>query len=98
MPNHVYVVARFFARPEKVSELAALAAGLLAPTRAEPGCVRYDLWRNDADPLEFAMIEEWRSAADLDRHLGLPHLEHAKARLPEFLAKPLEITRFSLVG
>ncbi len=98
MNRHVYVVARFFARPERVVELVTLVSGLLGPTRKEEGCIRYDLWRSASDPLELAMIEEWRSAADLDRHLETPHLEHAKERLPALLDKPLEITRFDLVG
>lgn len=98
MNRPVHVIARFKARPERAADLAALVSGLLAPTRAEVGCVRYDLWRNKADPTELAMVEEWRSEADLDRHLETPHIAHAKERLPALLAAPLEIVRFDRLG
>jgi quinol monooxygenase YgiN len=98
MTRPIHVVARFFANPSRLPDFEALAKGLLAPTRAEPGCVRYDLWQNRAAPTEFVMIEEWRSEADLDRHLETPHVAAAKARLPDLVTKPLEITRYDRVG
>ncbi|TNF73803.1 MAG: antibiotic biosynthesis monooxygenase, partial [Acidobacteria bacterium] len=37
------VVARLVAKPDKVDELRTLLTGLLEPTRAEPGCISYEL-------------------------------------------------------
>jgi quinol monooxygenase YgiN len=98
MSRHIHVIARFYAHPDKLKELETLATALLAPTRAEPGCVRYELWQSREDPTELTMVEEWRSEADLDRHLGSAHVEAGRARLPALVRKPLEIKRFDPLG
>ena len=98
MTAHTYVVARFVARPDRVEELRALLTGLLAPTHAERGCIMYRLWSSREDPRTFVLVEEWASDADLDRHLSAPHLEDAKARFPDLLGEPLEITRYDEIG
>ena len=47
---------------------------LAAPTRAEPGCIRYDLYQSEKSPHEFMRFEVWRSAEDLETHKQSPHL------------------------
>ena len=43
-------------------------AALVGPTRAQPGCLRCTLLRDAENPAALALIEEWASRADLDRH------------------------------
>lgn len=50
-------------------------AALIAPTVAEPGCISYELFRSTEDPALWMLLEQWRSAADLDAHVGSPHLQ-----------------------
>lgn len=47
---------------------------LTAPTRAEPGEVRYDLYRSVENPDEFLRFEQWRDRAALEAHKATPHL------------------------
>ena len=78
--DHVRVIAQFKVKPEHVDEFQRRAlAEMVAPTQDEPGCISYDLWQDRNDPTRFAMVEEWVSQADLDRHLALPSL-HATLR------------------
>lgn len=44
----VRVIARFAARKGKENQLRALLQGMLAPTRAEPGCKLYELYESDS--------------------------------------------------
>lgn len=46
-----------------------------APTRAEAGNIRYDLYQSPTQKNYFMRFEIWRSAADLESHKLTPHLE-----------------------
>ena len=45
-----------------------------APTRAEPGNLRYDLYQSSNDKGSFLRFEVWRSAAALEEHKQTPPL------------------------
>ena len=94
----VRVIARLRAKPGKELELRTLAAGLIAPTRKEAGCIRYELLVNEADPAELTFVEEWRDGDTLNAHLATAHLQYAATRFPELLAGELDLRRYSLVG
>ena len=56
------VVARIVARPGQVDALKALLAALVAPTRAEAGCIDYAFLQDAERPAHFVSIERWASA------------------------------------
>jgi quinol monooxygenase YgiN len=90
----LHVLARARSRPETRAALrAALWANLLA-SRAEPGCLRYDLVGGTADPDEFVTIELWRSAADVEAHMRTPHVAALLAAVPALVAAPPEIRTY----
>ena len=60
--------------PGSAQDLEAHLLSLAAPTRAEPGCLAYDLYRSPDAPGEFLRLERWRSPADLEAHKATPHL------------------------
>lgn len=92
------VIARLRAKPGKEAELRTLAAGLIAPTRKETGCIRYELLVNEADPAELTFVEEWSDDDTLDAHLATSHVQHAVSRCPELLIGELDLRRYRLVG
>ena len=92
------VVARITARPDTVAETQALLTGLIAPTRAEDGCISYMLLQNNADLADFTFVEEWESGAALDAHLRTPHLAAALEKIPALLAAAPDIRRYSVVA
>jgi len=94
----VRVIARLRAKPGKEAELRTLAAGLIAPTRKEAGCILYELLVNEEDPAELTFVEEWRDGETLNAHLATPHVQHAVSRFPELLLGELELRRYKLVG
>lgn len=91
MNGPLHVTARFVAKPDQIDALHVLLTGLLNPTRAEDGCLRYELLRNQAAPAEFMMVECWRDRAALDTHLATPDLEHAKSQFDALLVEPLDL-------
>ena len=94
----IRVVARIAVQANKINEAQTLLAALAGPTRKEAGCVRYDLLQNNADPTDFTFDEEWESDAALDAHLRTPHISAALARMPEFVASPPDIRRYTQVA
>ena len=88
------VIARIKARPEKIDEMRALLSGLVAPTRAEAGCVRYQLLHNTADPADFTFVEEWRDDAALESHFNTEHVKSALTRFQELAAEPMDVRRY----
>jgi quinol monooxygenase YgiN len=86
MSAKLHIIARVIALPDRIEETQELMIGLLEPTRQESGCIRYDLFQNQADPREFTFLEEWTDQAALDAHLASPHLQAAFAKIPTLLS------------
>jgi len=56
-------------------ELMTELLSTTAPTRAEAGNIRYDLYQSPTQKNYFMRFEIWRSAADLEVHKLTPHLK-----------------------
>ena len=93
----IRVVARLISRPDKIAETRDALIALIELTRAEEGCILYELMQNNADPADFTFIEEWTTDAALDAHLGTPHLREFQARETELLAVAPDIRRYTLM-
>jgi len=94
----IRVVAHLSALPNKIEETKALLLSVLAPTRKETGCIRYELHQNNANPQDLTFIEEWDNDAALDAHLQTPHITAALVKVPSLLAGAPDIRRYTLVG
>lgn len=73
MSTSVKIVATLVARPGKAEELRALLDTMVAQSRAEPGNLRYDLWRDRAEPGRFVLDELYVDAAALEAHRETAH-------------------------
>jgi quinol monooxygenase YgiN len=78
----VVLVAVFTARPDAWGELRGRLEDMVAASRNEPGCVRYDLYTDVGQPLRFVSVEEWLDADALARHNRAPHLRELLEALP----------------
>jgi len=56
-------------------ELGRRMAELVLPTRAEQGCLRYELYRDLHDPAVWIFCEAWTTGAALDAHAASAHLK-----------------------
>lgn len=85
------------AKPGQELRLRQELERLLAPTRAEKGCINYDLHRSLEDPTLFMFHENWASEADLDAHLRSPHLQALLRLMPELIDGQIKITKWEKV-
>lgn len=91
------VLARFRAKAGKEAEVHRAITSLIAPTRAEEGCVNYDLHRAQDDPALFFLYETWRCRQDLDDHLAMPYLRAFLEKVSELLAEPVHISFWDML-
>ena len=75
------VVAHLHAIAGEESSVREVLTGLVSPTRAEDGCLRYDLFEDLADPCRFTFLEEWTSLDALKAHSQSTHITQGRARL-----------------
>ena len=83
-------VARIRLKPEGIDAFRACVAELAEPTRAEEGCLFYEFYQSDEDPTVCYFLEEWRSQADLEKHLKTPHVAKFAATADVNIAAPVE--------
>src|SRR5687768_15219158 len=94
MREKLTVVARLKARPGREDEVKKILLGNVTLTRAERGCVDYDLHQSHTDPGLFLFYENWESREDLDAHGQSAHIQALRARADELLAEPVLIELF----
>jgi len=70
---------------------------LLSPTRAEQGCLNFDMHQDPNDPALFLFHENWVSEEDLKRHFETPHIKRWIQEAKTLLAEPMELTRWHKV-
>lgn len=87
----LHAVATIPVRAELAEQAAVGLAELAEKTRAEDGCLSYDLYRSAAQPGTFVTIEQWRSAEDLDAHMGTPHVQQAIAEFGAMLTGEIAV-------
>lgn len=90
----ITVVARIVALPGEIDAMRSLLASLVAPTRAEPGCISYGFFQDAERATHFLSVERWASAAAAAAHMETPHIRAALAAVGPLLAEPPEIRSY----
>ncbi|MDF0487523.1 putative quinol monooxygenase [Sphingomonas sp. H39-1-10] len=83
MIRNVKTVGVLTARLGKEADLQALLEGLIEPSRAEPGNLRYDLWADPAEPGVFVLDELYVDAGARDAHRATPHYQRYLATIAQ---------------
>jgi len=69
------IVANIKARAEKIDLVKAELLKLIDTTRAEEGCIHYDLHQDNENPAHFLFYENWESRELWQVHMGNQHLK-----------------------
>lgn len=75
-------VASFIAAAGQEAALKNALLAMLEPTRAEAGCLSYNLHQSLENPALFTMIEHFLDQAAFDLHNQQPYLLALKEQLP----------------
>ena len=71
---------------------------LVEPTRAEKGCITYDLYQACDDTMIFMFYECWKSEDDLAKHLQKPHIKSFMETAGELLAEPVTVSLWKKIS
>lgn len=97
MTDTVVLVVGFTARADGVDELRRRLLELVGRTRAEAGCLRYDLHSHPDDPLRLTFVEEWATPEAHATHDLTPWVVDLREHLPRLLADEVQVTRLARV-
>lgn len=89
--NELVIFAEVFAKPGEEDNLRQALQALVEPTRAEAGCLQYDLHKDNDDPGHFFFYERWESMAALEAHVASAHFKTFEARQDALLREPLRV-------
>lgn len=81
MPSKITAI--LVAHPGKNVELRELLVGLAPHCRAEPGNLRWDVWRDSSDDHRYVLDELYRDAAAVEAHRTSQHYQAYLAKVPE---------------
>jgi len=98
MNGKVTVIANIRAKPGMEHEVKKALLGLRGPTRAEKGCINYDLHQSPDDPTLFLFHENWTTKAALDAHLQSPQIKTLVQRMDALCAAFPEIKIWERIG
>jgi quinol monooxygenase YgiN len=93
----VTVLAKFKAKAGKEEALKKAIEACVAPTRAEAGCINYDLHQSSDDKGLFMLYENWVSKKVLEEHLEMPYLVELKAKAGDLCSEPIDIALWEMI-
>jgi quinol monooxygenase YgiN len=90
----IHILARHFARQDTIDEVRRILLSLAEPSRAEPGCLKYELLQNADDPTDFTFVETFASEDALKMHAAAPYIAGLAPKLKDLVARPSEVSRY----
>jgi len=71
--SQITLVPFFVIKSGKVEEVRQSHLSMVEPTRAEPGCIDYDLYQSIDDPSVMFFYENWVDQQSLSNHMNTPN-------------------------
>ncbi len=96
--SELQVVATIPAKPEAAAAIREALTALAEATRAEEGCLAYELFESASAPGTFVTLERWTDQAALDSHMTMPHVAAAFAAADGALSGEVAIHPLQPVG
>lgn len=70
----IYVIATITIKPGTAAKVIEAAIPCIKGTRAEAGCISYDLNQAVEDENTLTFVERWKTREDLTLHFKQPHM------------------------
>lgn len=88
----VTIMATLSIKPGHEQRVLDLQHQYVADTRREPGCLRFDMHRDVANPSRFRIYEQFSDEAALQAHRQAPHALAWRKAMAEIEQTPVEAT------
>lgn len=86
--KQLIVVATARAKPGMEAELERALRDVIGPTKAQKGCIHFELFRSAEDPASITAYERWSSKEEHDKHLQGDHVKALMKRFEGVVAEP----------
>jgi len=87
----VKVIAKNFAKEDKIEKVLELAKELVESTVKEEGCIKYEMYQDKKSPSTLIMIEEWETIEALNNHMSSEHFKRIVPQMGEFMDQKAEL-------
>ncbi|RVG63452.1 putative quinol monooxygenase [Sinorhizobium meliloti] len=84
-------VAYFTAKPGRAKDLGDELLHLVAPSRKEAGCLRYEIHQSNDVPGVWMVLEDWRHASDFKMHMSTEYVQAFMVKVPDLCVQDVEI-------
>lgn len=87
----------FLAKRDCIEELKTLLQGTIKDTKKENGCLMYEVFQTKNNPVEFIVIDSWKSEEVLNKHYESEHYLHFINNFKQYNAhvEPFELDNLS---
>jgi quinol monooxygenase YgiN len=93
-----YVFVRLLARAGQESAVEEALREVTGPSREEPGCLSFHLFRSMRERRLFYIHSRWMDEAAFQRHAELAHTKRFLERVDALLEQPREVGESSPIG
>jgi quinol monooxygenase YgiN len=93
-----YVFVRLHAREGEERAVEEALREVTAPSREEPGCLSFHIFRSMRDRRLFYIHSRWVDEAAFHAHADLPHTVRFLQRVDALLDQPRDVTRTEMIG
>ena len=93
-----YVFVRLHAREGEESSVEQALRDVMTPSRGEPGCLSFHIFRSTRDRRLFFIHSRWVDEAAFQLHAELPHTVRFLERVDALLDQPRDVTRTEMIG
>jgi len=93
-----YVFVKLHAREGEEGAVEVALREVLEPSREEPGCLDFHLFRSMRDPRLFFIHSRWVDEAAFQQHAVLKHTEAFLKKVDALLDQPREVSRTQMIA
>ena len=77
----------FIAKEGDEAKMKELLSAMVEPSKAEDGCIFYEIFQYKENPRKFMAVETWRDEAALEGHKNSPHYKVYKSSYEPYCEK-----------
>jgi len=93
-----YVFVKLHAREGEERAVEEALREVMGPSREEPGCLDFRLFRSMRDPRLFFIHSRWVDEAAFQQHATLEHTERFLKKVDVLVDQPREVSRTQMIG
>lgn len=95
--EQIVLIARLKVREDAIEEAKQAAFEIVADSRAEEGCVNYDVHQAIDDPTVFIWHETWKSKAAIEEHFKTDFFKRFSTKVEKLAVESPQITLTKMV-